>query len=442
MSQRKKLRSHWQNLWASASHMTAGGNWSLQLAELTQRNLRNFFFDGLFSAASDSFILTYLTLFVLALGASTAEIGWMTALASLSATLLLIPGAKMTDRTVNRKRIVITFAGIMSRLPLILMATIPLIFKGPTAIWVAIVLKVVIDAARNLALPAWTSITADIVPLAWRGRYFATRNVAMGVATMVVTYGIGEFITQIGDPQGYQWALILAFVLGLSSTWYFSRLQEPKENRNQTALQNYKFRGLVSTLQTDKNFLTFWIYTAIWTFSLNIAGPFFNVFLVRDLKTTASLIGIIAVVGKIAALPSQRIFGLLADRWGPRKLMWLTTIMIPLLPISWYFVQASWQAIPINIVGGVLWAGYNLASFNMLLEIAPADQRARYSALYQIAITISTAAGAALGGVIAETWGIRLAFLASGIGRTLAAGLFTMKVQQPASETAMAATEG
>jgi hypothetical protein len=36
---------------------------------------------------------------------------------------------------------------------------------------------------------------------------------------------------------------------------------------------------------------------------------------VKDLKTTASMIGIIAVVGKISALPSQRLFGILADRF-------------------------------------------------------------------------------------------------------------------------------
>jgi hypothetical protein len=36
------------------AHLTAGGSWAVQLSDATQRNLRNFFFNGLFSSASDS----------------------------------------------------------------------------------------------------------------------------------------------------------------------------------------------------------------------------------------------------------------------------------------------------------------------------------------------------------------------------------------------------
>ena len=89
------LRGSWNRFRIRIAHLTAGGSWAVQLSDSTQRNLRYFFFDGLFASANDSITLTYLSLFVLSLGASSSDIGLMTALASLSATILLIPGAML-----------------------------------------------------------------------------------------------------------------------------------------------------------------------------------------------------------------------------------------------------------------------------------------------------------------------------------------------------------
>jgi MFS family permease len=428
------FRRYFRHLRFRAALLTAGGAWAVQLSGATQRNLRSFFFNGFFTSASDSIILTYFPLFLLALGASTADIGMMTALASLSASLLLIPGAMLVDRIGQRKRIVLISGGYSSSVMLLLIALSPLILSGRTSIYVVIALKVIMDGLLNFALPAWVSMTADVVPLSWRGRFFSTRNLAMGFASMVTTYGIGQLITWFGEPVGYQWALGLSFTFGLVSAGFFSKIRDYRDKDQAIPHQSYSIRSLIDTLQKDRNFLAFCGFTAWWTFSLNIAGPFFNVFLVKDLKATASIIGVVAVVGKISSIPAQRIFGPLADRWGPRKLMRLFAFIIPVLPIAWYFVKAPWQAIPINTLGGIFWAAMNLATFNMLLEISPQENRARYSAMYHIAVAISAAIGATLGGILADQWGIPIVFIISGIGRLLAALFFSRFVRQPKSE--------
>jgi MFS family permease len=415
------LRDWWRRLRVNAAHLTTGGSWTVQLSSATQRNLRSFFFDGLFASGTDSITVTYLTLYVLALGASSADIGLMTALASLNATLLLIPGAILVDRIGNRKKIVLISSGFIGRICLLLLALVPIFYHSTAAIYIAIGLKVLMDGANNFSLPAWVSLAGDVVPLSWRGRYFGTRNLAMGISAILVIYGFGQFITWIGPPDGYQWALGLAFVFGIISASFFSRIKDYRDINQKIPTQSYSLKSLFATLKNDRNFLGLCGFTALWNFSINIAGPFFNVFLVKDLSATASIIGVVAVVGKISGLPSQRFFGGLVDRWGSGKLMRLMAFIIPFLTISWYFVQATWQAIPINIVGGILWAGMNLASFNLLLETSPQEQRARYSAMYQIAVALSTAIGATLGGFVADQWGIRLVFLLSGIGRLIAA---------------------
>ncbi|MBC8334393.1 MAG: MFS transporter [Anaerolineales bacterium] len=429
----------------SVTQFATGGNWAIEFSKGTRHNLRSFFFDGVSASASDSIILTYLTLYLLSLGGGTADVGLMTSLASLSAVLLLIPGAKLVDRTGKRKMIVLMSGGGIRRIAILLLAMVPLAISGKAAIYVVIALMVIMDGMGNLGLPAWISMTADIVPLSKRGRYFGTRNMAMGVSKILTTFIVGLLITRIGSPVGFQWAMGLAFIFGMISTSYFSRINETefaekKPFRGKT--ESYSIKALISTLRSDRNFTLFCIYTAVWTFSLSLAGPFFSVYMVQDLKATAAFVGVTSIVSALSSIPAQKLFGPLADKWGARKLILVTSGIIPILPLMWYFTSEPWHVFPINTIGGALWAGYGIATFNFLLSVSPAEQRARYTALYQISVASSAALGAALGGVVANYLGLNIIFLLSGIGRFMAAGIFAKFVHSPTEEQACLQSSG
>jgi MFS family permease len=158
------------------------------------------------------------------------------------------------------------------------------------------------------------------------------------------------------------------------------------------------------------------------------------VYLVQNLNATAAIVGATALISQMAALPAQKIFGGLADKWGPRKLMLVTGIVIPILPFLWSFTKVYWHVFPINLIGGAIWAGYGIGSFNFLLSVTPTEQRARYTALYQIAVAGSAAIGAALGGVISSFTSLITVFVLSGIGRIVAATIFFKFVHPSAEE--------
>lgn len=429
MSRFRSPRALWTRLGSDAERLTIGGSWATQLPRQGQRNLRAFFFDGLFSAASDAINLTYQTLYVLALGATNAQIGLMSALASLSATLLLMPGAMLADRSKRRKPLVLWSGGGVARVMIILLALLPFLVRGPVIVYIAIGLNVIMAGAGNLAYSAWVSLTADVVPLSWRGRFFGTRNMVMGLVTIVMTLLAGQLITHMGSISGYQIAFLVAFGIGMASTYSYAQIKEPERSVQPQAKQEYSLSSLLTTLRADRSFLAFCLYAMIWNFSLNIAGPFFNVYLVKTLSATAFMVGFLSIVSSISGLPAQRLFGQLNDRWGPHKVILVTGSIIPVVPFAWYFITSAWHVVPINIVSGFLWAGYNLAMFNLLLAIAPEAQRARYSAMFQISVTISLALGASVGGLIANHWGIPLVFVVSAIGRAIGAGVFARFVK-------------
>jgi MFS family permease len=410
-----------------------GGDWALSQPIETRHNLRWFWFDGFFSAASDNITVTYLVLYLLALGASRAQIGLLSSLSSLCAALVLLPGALFVERFGHRKEITVWSGGGVSRIVILLLALIPFGLQGQALIYVAMAMSIIRDTFANLAYPAWIAIVADIIPLSGRGRYFGTRNFAMGVIGMAVILLVGELITRTSKPAGYQIALGLAFLIGMMSTYSFAHIRVSKAPP--AAPQDGATLSLPSLLKELKKhpaFLTMAGVAALWNFSLNVAGPFFNVYLVQNLKATATMVGFLSVVSTIAGLFVQRKLGELADRWGPRRVQLISGLLIPILPFAWLLVTSPWHIVPINILSGILWGAFNLAAFNYLLVITPAEQRARYSALYQLIITVSLAAGAAVGSIIISSpWAYHGVFLGSGIGRLSAALLFARFVRAP-----------
>jgi len=397
----------------------AGGQWAAQLPPAVQRNLRWFLTDGLFAQVAESISLAYLSLYVLSLGATRGQIGLMTSLASLSAALLLLPGAGLARRADQRQRVALA-SGTAARVALLLLALIPFAFSGQTLVTVAIALAVIRETLANLALPAWTALTGDIVPLAWRGRYFGMRNMAMGVVGITTTLLVGRAIVSIGGESGYQWALIFAFITGLAATFSFAQIKPPVVAAEAEAAPGGG-APLLQRLRANPQFIAFCGAAAVWNFSLYVAGPFFNVYVIEKLGGDALSVGWLSVVSSIAALPGQRIFGALTDRWGPRRVQLATTALIPILPIAWLFVREPWHVVPINLLAGFLWAGYLIASLNNLLILAPQDERARFSAVHQMVVMGSLAAGAAVGGWVVTEWGYLIVFMLSGIGRWLAA---------------------
>jgi MFS family permease len=402
----------------------SGGEWAMSLPDENRRNMTRYWFDGLFAAASDTIPINYLTLYLLALGATGSQVGLFTALTSLAAAACLLPGALLVERYGHRKEITVWFGGGMARFALLVLALLPFGFTGQALIWVVILLSVIRSAVGNLAFPAWMSLTGDIVPQEGRGRYFGSRNFVMGIAGMLMTYLVGEFITRVGSPQGYQLSLGLAFGVGMFSTYFFSRIKDQQARQPVHSSMLVSLPEIWKDLRASPIFLSFCFASALWNFSINIAGPFFNVYMVQNLSFTAAMVGITVVSTSITKLLIQKKVGEISDRLGHGLVQVVCMFLIPILPFTWIFITQLWQVVVLNLVGGVLWGAFELVSFNFLLQLTPDVVRARYSAIFQIVVTVSLAGGAALGSGIILWWGYTGIFLLSGLGRIVAALFF------------------
>lgn len=436
-----QIRAQWTQLRRKITRFTWGGAWAASLSTHQRRNLTLFFYDGLFSSASDKIILTYLTIYLLTLGVTRQQIGFLSSLSNLANALLLLPAAFLVEHTGERKEITVKSA-FASRIMVLLMAILPFFLFGSSAlVWIILGVVLLREGANNFAYPGWIALTGDIVPIEGRGRYFGSRNFIMGLAGIIAALIIGEAITRIGDPLGYQLAYLLAAIFGGISILFFSRLKDPHTSKIETPEPAEKtdyhvvddFKGILPSLKAHPEFIHFAIYIAVWNFGINVAAPFFSVYMVDTLHLTASMIGMATVVNTAANMLVQRQVGLLADKWGNRIVTIIFLSLIPILPLMWgLWVRQYWHVILIQILGGLLWGGLNLVSFNNLLMQTPQEQRARFSAYYQIIVTLSLSAGAALGSFLIPRIDFIGVTLSSAVLRWVAALLFILIVTDPA----------
>jgi MFS family permease len=403
-------------------------------------NLRYFWLDGIFASTSEAFFLAYIPLFALAYGASNEQIGWITAIGNLAGALALFPGARMMERTGNRKDLVVWTGGFIARVALLLLSFIPLFALPPT---IAIMAITSLNGLRafmaNFANPAWTALVADLVPNFMRGRYFSARNLTMGLCTLVFTALAGWLITSgnnwtANSFLGFQLVFFLAFAVGMGSMYSFSRIQE---TQNLTPQKGKRPSGQLRRALADRpGYMGFVVSGIVWNFALQIAAPFFNVYLVSHLNANMATVGIVTSISSIAGLGGQLLFGRWMDRKGAVWLALVTGIPIGILPMLWAFYTAPWQVGINNAFGGFLWAGFNLANFNLLLQLTPNEGRARAVALYQTGVFASAVAGPLIGGYIADNISFELTFILSGLGRLLAMGLFAWMTAWPLRQIA------
>ena len=397
------------------------------------RGMRMFWWDGLFAGVPMALLLQFLPLFAVAYGASNAEVGFMAAGAGLGASVAFLPGAWLSGLWSRRKAFVILTSGFLSRIPFVAYILVPFFADGEAALRLIIILAVMQAFLTSLGTPAWTSLAADIVPLSIRGRYFAWREFIYGGGGMVAAPVAGVMVAVWGKPEGWQGVWLLAVAAAVLSTWFFSRI--PEEPRPRPPLGAPAAEPWHAAILRDVNFLIFGGTVFLWNISLYAAAPFFNIYLVKNLGASAAWVGGLAAVASAFGLVGQSMFGRMLDARGSRWLMAVCGLFIPLLPWAWYVIDAPWQIIFINAVGGVAWAGYTLGSFNFLLIVSPPQQRRYYAAAYQTLVFLSSAAGPLIGGVVAQSHSIKALFVISGAGRLAAHVLFLRFVHERRSDT-------
>jgi MFS family permease len=381
--------------------------------------------DGFFTTVSDNLYLGFIVLYAMAYGASTSQLGLLAAIQNLLGAVSLFPGARAADAARHRKPLVTWTVGGLARVALLALAMVPWLTGVPaTAVWLIIALNGIRSFMSNFGNPAWTVLVGDLVPPRLRAQYFGNRNLMIMLAALLVAPLAGWLIKAgngwLGQPNlGYQAVFALAFVAGLAGTLCFICIPEPHRAAARIRPEAGSTIGLWRAIAGNRAFLGLIVSGFVWNLALQVAAPFFNVYLVRHLGAGTTTVGLLAAVNTLFGLIGSGVFGRVMDRLGALKTQALTGLLIPIIPTAWIWITAPWQVGVLEAYAGLVWAGYNLANFALLLELTPESHRPQAVALYQTVVFASAVAGPLLGGWLADTFGFDVIFGASGAGRLI-----------------------
>lgn len=373
-----------------------------------QRSLRHSVREGVACSVMSGAGEAYFAAYALFLGATAMQISLLAALPPLfgAATQLL---AAWLEGRIGRRRTLIVTAGVMHALTWFPLIWLPYLFPA-YALSTMVSCIVLYYGWIGLGSPLLSSLLGDLVPGRRRGHFFGLRNRVMSLSSFVALVAGGLTLEYLELRDNAQLAFVLIFTAAglarLYSAYQLSCMHEPPPR---------SAAPLARPLHRDARFVRFTAFTAAMSLALAVAGPFVTVYMLRDLGFSYAQFAAATAGFVLAQFASLRVWGRLADVFGNRAVLSMTSLLIPLVPLGWMLSSSFVWVVCLQLAAGWAWAGYSLAQGNYLHDIVPAGQRARYWATHNFLGTVGASLGALLGGWLSVRWPSQIELL----GRTL-----------------------
>jgi MFS family permease len=353
----------------------------------------------------------FLVAFGLQLGASNTVIGLLAAIPPL-AELIQMPAISVVERVRNR-RLVCVGASIIARLFWIVIALIPFLFGPAAAIPVLILSLLLYGSISAISHCSWNSWMRDLVPQDILGSFFSRRMslaLALGIVLSLAAGALIDLIqrnTEFPPVTAYSILFFGGFIAGLFGIWYMSRVPEPLmvEVAKVTPLTQ------IRSAFRDENFSRLISFLGAWNFAVNLAAPFFTVYLLVILKFDITIVIAFSILSQLSSVFSYGMWGRIADRYSNKSVLRVAGPLFMICILGWTFTTLPNRhlltiplLIVLHILMGVSTAGVTLASANIGLKLAPHGGATAY--LATINITNSVAAGIApiIGGLFVDSF--------------------------------------
>ncbi len=352
----------------------------------------------------------FLVAFAVKLGASNLVIGLLAAIGPLS-QLLQLPSIFLVERIRNRRAIVVIAAGL-SRICWLLIALIPFVFGAKIGLFVLLASMIAASALGAVSGCSWNSWMRDLIPQNVLGSFFSKRMriaTGIGIALSIAAAVYLDFWKKMMpdyELQGYSILFLVGLAAGALGLYF---LAKTPEKRMPTAEERPKILRLLVKPFKDENFRKLMAFMCSWNFAVNLAGPFFMVYMLRRLGLSMSWIIGLSIVSQVLNFAFLKIWGRFTDRFSNKSVLAICGPLFIVSILAWTFTtmpEKYFLTIPllilIHMVMGLSSAGVALASGNISMKLAPDGQATSYLATNTIVNSIAAGIAPILGGKFAD----------------------------------------
>lgn len=365
--------------------------------------LRAVMLDGMAWAVMVGFGETYLSAFAIFLGATALQIAVLATTPQFIGAFVQLVSVWSQRFFKSRRAVVVKSAAINAALwfPVAILPHVMGIGAGSSV--VLIILAILYQVSGQFGSPIWNSLVGDLIPPESRGRFFGLRNRLTGACTFVALMlggGILHGARGAGiEAYGFSAIFLLACAFrGLSAYW-LGRYDDPEyEVRREDYFSFWSFLKRAPR----SNYARFVFFTSFVSFAVAFSGPFFSVYMLRELKMSYLEFMVVSAANTITQFMTIQYWGTLSDRYGNKKILNVCGFAVCLSPVLWIFGSEIWYLLLIQIYGGFVWAGYNLASANFIFDAVTPGKRARCAAYHGLVGSAFVLAGSLAGAYVIE----------------------------------------
>ena len=179
--------------------------------------------------------------------------------------------------------------------------------------------------------------------------------------------------------------------------------------------EKLKLTALLSAPFRDENFRKLIAFMCSWNFAVNLAAPFFMVYMLKRLGLSMSFIIALSIASQVMNFAFLKVWGRYTDRFSNKSVLAICGPLFILSILAWTFTTMPEKyvlTVPLLIVIHlIMWratsAGVSLAAGNISLKLAPKGQATSYLAANTIINSLAAGIAPILGGVFADIFANR-----------------------------------
>jgi hypothetical protein len=400
--------------------------WFARPANTQSRNVRNVLIDGIGVGLVQG-VATFLSVFLVRLGASSLLVGLLTAMPALTGMLLALPVGRLLERQRNvvpwysRARVWVLGSYALTGL-------VPFVFPLEAAPIATIAIWAVATVPQTIVNVAFTIVMGAVAGPDRRFYLMSRRWSLVGLTTAVTVAITGWLLDRIAFPLNYQAVFIGSFAGGLLSFTFSSRITIPDNDPAEAADTPHTWRERlgesVAALRENAAYSRFLLSQFVFRCGLAMAIPLFPLYWVRDLGASDAWIGVINTVNSGVLLVAYFLWSTVSRRRGNRLVLLACSFGLVLYPLLTGLTRST---LPLPLyagLAGIFGAGIDLVLFDILLLTCPKRHTASYVALYQLTTYVATFVAPILGTTIAAGLGLPTGLFTAGGLRLAGAVLF------------------
>ncbi len=372
---------------------------SLRESGQLRRDLRAMTFDAAAFSVMVGIGESYLAAFALAVGVGETGAGLLASVPPVAGAVLQLVSPVAVARLRSHRRWVVACAVVqaLSFLPLVVGA---LVGRIPTAL--LFLLASLYWGSGMATGPAWNTWVATLVPGRLRARYFSRRTRITQIGVLVGLVG-GGLALQWGRRFGQELHgfallfLIAAACRAVSSALLASQSEPiPLPHRYRTVPASEAFARIGRRSHEGRLLL----YLLSVQIAVHLSAPYFTPYMLKRLELDYGPYMVLIAMSFAAKIFTLPALGIVAQRFGARRLLWIGGLGIVPLSALWLVSDSFAYLFVVQCIAGTFWGAWELATFLLVFEAIPDDERTSMLTSFNLANAIAMVLGSLAGGAL------------------------------------------